>query len=105
MRRWNEHKLQLQKHTSIQIPKLIKSLVGDLINSKVSGVLVFILVLDVAISTKITQDVCQCLQNARSKSDMDDLIFTGSALTVLQKDESFFYSRKLFFMKSITVGF
>lgn len=45
VRRRNKHKLQLQKHTSAQIPKSIKSLLGDLINSKVSWDFVFTLVL------------------------------------------------------------
>lgn len=45
VRRRNEHKLQQQKHTSAQIPKSIKSLLGDLINSKVSWDFVFTLVL------------------------------------------------------------
>lgn len=56
---------------------------------------------DVAISTKITQDAPQCLQNACSTSGMDDLILTGSALTILQKkmrvfiQESFFIPSKV----------
>lgn len=43
MHRQNEHKLEVQKQTSIQIPKSIKSLLGDLINLKVSWDFVFTL--------------------------------------------------------------
>lgn len=66
------------------------------------GFRVHITACDIAISTKITQDTLQCLQNARSKSDMVDLILTGSALLhffSLSTEQGFLFQKAFFHQK------